>query len=404
MKIILVDDEVLVLNQIRRMLSGYSLISVVGSFQNAREAIARMPELQPDVIFFDIHLPELSGIDAVELAQAGCPGIDIVFVTAYNEYAIQAFELDAVDYLLKPLHQARLDHTIKRLMQRRLHKQEDIQSTAPSRVLCFRSLRFQNSSGSPEIPKWRTTKTQELFAYLLHHRGNIVLKETLLELLWPELDVKQATSQLYTSIYHIRQCLKQMVIDIPIRNLTIQEGYVLDTSRIRIDVDEWENGLRQASGGNLADSHSELLRLLELYEGDYFQEYGFGWAETERERLRKLWYKNASSIARFYEKAGLLEEALAMYERIQDADPYNEDNGLALMKLYTASGRRKEAEKHFRKLNHLFSKELQIGLTDKLVDWFELIENEISHDTMRVTKEDIETETLVTIHAAARRP
>ncbi|MFD0697547.1 response regulator [Paenibacillus sp. GCM10027628] len=271
MKIMLVDDEPLVLNQIRRMLSGYAKISVIGSFQNAREAIARMPELQPDVIFFDIHLPELSGIDAVELAMEACPGVDIVFVTAYTEYAIQAFDLNAVDYLLKPLLQARLDQTIKRLMQRRLHKQEDIRSTEPSRILCLRSLRFQRSGGSPEIPKWRTAKTQDLFAYLLHHRGNIVLKETLLELLWPDLDAKQAMKQLYTSIYHIRQCLKQMAIDVPIRNLTIQEGYVLDTSRIRVDVDEWENGLHQAGGGNLADSHSELLRLLELYEGDYFR-------------------------------------------------------------------------------------------------------------------------------------
>ncbi|MBT2289441.1 response regulator [Paenibacillus albidus] len=371
MKIMLVDNETLVLNQIRRMLSGYPGISVVGSFGNAHEAIMRMPDLQPDVVFFDIHLPGLSGIQAAELVQEACPGTDIVFVTAYSEYAVQAFELNAVDYLLKPLHQARLDQTIKRLMQKRMNKQEDVPSTAPSRILCFRSLRFQRSGGSPEIPKWRTVKTQALFAYLLHQRGNIVLKETLLELLWPELEVKKAANQLYTSIYHIRQCLKQMGIDAPIQNMTIREGYILDTSRIRIDVDEWENGLRPVSRLNLTDSHSELRRLLSLYEGDYLPEIGYGWVEDERERLRKLWYLNARSLARFYEKAMMQEEALAMYERIQDVDPYNEEDGLALMKLYTASGRHKEAEKHYHKLNHLFSNELRIGLADKLVDWFE---------------------------------
>lgn len=370
MKIMLVDDEALVLNQIRRMLSGYPGISVVGSFGNAREAIIRMPELQPDVVFFDIHLPEISGIKAVELAQEACPGVDIIFITAYSEYAVQAFELNAVDYLLKPLYQARLDQTITRLMQKRMHK-EDMRSIPPSRILCFRSLRFQRSGGSPEIPKWRTAKTQTLFAYLLHQRGNIVLKETLLELLWPELDVKQAANQLYTSIYHIRQCLKQMGIDAPIQNRTMQEGYILDTSRIRIDVDEWENGLRQVSGLNLSESHSELQRLLSLYEGDYLPEIGYGWVEDERERLRKLWKQNARSLARYYEKAMMLEEALTMYERIQDTDPYNEEDGLALMKLYTASGRHKEAERHYHKMDHLFTNELRIGLTDKLVDWFE---------------------------------
>ncbi|MCC3374795.1 response regulator [Cohnella sp. REN36] len=371
MKIMLVDDEALVLNQLQRMLSGYSGISVVGSFQNARKAIASMPELQPDAVFFDIHLPELSGMDAVELAQEACPGADIVFVTAYHEYAIQAFDLGAVDYLLKPLLRARLDQTIKRLMQRRFHKQEDIRSTEPSRIFCLRSLRFQRSGGSPEIPKWRTAKTQDLFAYLLHHRGNIVLKETLLELLWPELDMKQAMRQLYTSIYHVRQCLQQMGMDVQIRNLTIQEGYVLDASRIWVDVDEWESSLQQASGGSLADNHSELLRLVELYEGDYFQEHGYWWAENERERLRKLWYQHARSLARFYEKAGALEEALVVYERIQGADPYNEDDGLALIKLYMATGRREEAERHYRMLDDLFTNELRISLTDKLAQKFE---------------------------------
>lgn len=107
-----------------------------------------MPELQPDVIFFDIHMPGLSGIDAVELAREACPGVDIVFITAHQEYAIQGFDLNAVDYLLKPLLQARLDQTIMRLMQRKLYKPEAIQSTAPSRILCFRSLRFQRSGGS----------------------------------------------------------------------------------------------------------------------------------------------------------------------------------------------------------------------------------------------------------------
>ncbi|WP_440114845.1 response regulator [Paenibacillus sp. QZ-Y1] len=373
MKIMLVDDEALVLTQIRQILSGYPAISVVGSFGTAEEAIKRMPELQPDVVFFDIHLPGLSGIEAIELAREACPGVDIVFVTADNTYAVKAFELDAVDYLLKPLYQPRLDQTIKRLMQRRIHKQEDIRSTASFRILCFRSLRFQRSGGSPEIPKWRTAKTQALFAFLLQQRGNIVLKETLLELLWPNLDVKLASNQLYTSIYHIRQCLKQMGVDAPIRNMTIQEGYILDTSRIRIDVDEWENGLQQVSGGDLADNYSELQRLLELYEGDYLQEISYGWLEDERERLRKLWYQNARSLAQFYEKSAMLEEALALYERIHDVDPYNEEDGLALIKLYTAIGRHREAERHYHKLDHLFSNELRIGLNDKLVNWFEQV-------------------------------
>ncbi|MEK3916091.1 response regulator [Paenibacillus sp. FSL H7-0331] len=371
MKIMLVDDEALALNQIHRMLSGYSKLSVVGSFRNAREAIARMPELQPDVIFFDIHMPGLSGIDAVELAREACPGVDIVFITAHQEYAIQGFDLNAVDYLLKPLLQARLDQTIMRLMQRKLYKPEAIQSTAPSRILCFRSLRFQRSGGSPEIPKWRTLKTQALFAYLLHHRGNIVRKETILEQLWPELDVKQAAGHLYTLIYHIRQCLKQMGINATIRNMTIQEGYMLDTSSTRIDVDEWENGLRQASKGNWVHSHSELRRLLELYEGDYFQEHGYWWAEDERERLRKLWCQHARSLARFYEKAGMQEEAVVIYKRIQDADPFNEDDGLALMKLYMSIGQSEETERHYHKMSQLFSNELQIGLPARLVNWFE---------------------------------
>lgn len=371
MKIILVAEEPLVRQQLQRMLSSYAEIEIMGSLPNAREASLQVSALQPDVLFLDLHRQEQSGMDAVEWMRQACPSVDLVFVSAHGEYALQAFELNAVDYLLKPLQQSRLDKTIQRLLEKRMPAQVVMRQAAPCRIHCLQFLRFQHAGQPLAIPKWRTAKAQELFAFLLHHRGQIVLKETLLELLFPDLDQKQATSQLYTLIYFVRQTLKQLGLDVHIRNLSIQGGYVLDTSKVRIDVDEWEEALRQIDGAELTDRHSELRELLAQYEGDYLQEHGYWWTADEGERLRQLWCQHSRSLVRFYEDAGMTEEAVAVYEKLQDFDPYCEEDALALIELYATTGRSQQVERHYRKVEDLFSNELEIDVPEQLVDWYE---------------------------------
>ncbi|WP_236588292.1 response regulator [Tumebacillus amylolyticus] len=367
----IVENELLALLHMQQALEEYEGIRVVGAFQNPVQALKQFADLQPDVVFLEIHLPEVSGFEAVERMRSLCPDTEIVFVTTDDRHALQAFEWNAVDYLLKPVLQPRLEKTVRRLLSLRGKQvQHTHSSEGTTRVLCFHSLRFQPVGMPPQVPKWRTSKAQELFAYLLHRRGELVRKGTLMEVLWPELDEKRAMTQLYSTVYQIRKGLGKMEIDIQIKNSSIQEGYVLDASRVSIDTEEWERSLKQLSGSRF-DMSEKLGQLLAFYEGDYLHDHMYVWAENERERLRKLWVQHARMLARHYIEAdGRQAEAAELYERIQAVDPYDAEEGLTLLKLYDENGRTHKVKDCYHRITNAYTQELGLELPAPLVTWY----------------------------------
>lgn len=112
MKAIIVDDERLARNELKTLLAAYKDIEVIAECANAAEAKEKIDSLKPDVVFLDINMPGKSGLELVEEISA-LP--DVVFITAYDEHAIKAFELNAFDYLLKPVQPQRLAETLKKL-------------------------------------------------------------------------------------------------------------------------------------------------------------------------------------------------------------------------------------------------------------------------------------------------
>lgn len=113
-KTIIVDDERLARAKLRSMLSDFSNIQVVGEADSVAAAIKAIEKTNPDIIFLDIQMPHSTGFDLLEQIEINAK---IIFVTAFDEYAIRAFEINALDYLLKPVSPSRLAQTIERLDQ-----------------------------------------------------------------------------------------------------------------------------------------------------------------------------------------------------------------------------------------------------------------------------------------------
>jgi DNA-binding LytR/AlgR family response regulator len=110
---IIVDDEPHLVDYLATRLKAlWPELEIVGTALNGRNAVSLAEDTKPDIAFLDIHMPVLSGL---QVAQALSPGIKIVFVTAFDEYAVEAFQRAAIDYLLKPVSDARLLQTIERL-------------------------------------------------------------------------------------------------------------------------------------------------------------------------------------------------------------------------------------------------------------------------------------------------
>ena len=105
MKALIVDDERLARLELRRLLVEHPEIEIAGEARNGEEALSMIPQLAPDLLFLDIQMPGMTGFELLEHLEE-LP--QVIFTTAYNEYAIKAFEVNALDYLLKPIVPARL--------------------------------------------------------------------------------------------------------------------------------------------------------------------------------------------------------------------------------------------------------------------------------------------------------
>ncbi|MDG2331692.1 MAG: LytTR family transcriptional regulator DNA-binding domain-containing protein [Flavobacteriales bacterium] len=112
MKIIIIDDERLARQELANLLSEYAEVEIVDQCSNANDAIASIEKWNPDLIFLDINMPEKSGFDLLmELEYVP----KVIFVTAYDEFALKAFEVNALDYLLKPVDPNRLQDAVNRI-------------------------------------------------------------------------------------------------------------------------------------------------------------------------------------------------------------------------------------------------------------------------------------------------
>ena len=119
---IIVDDEELARSIIREYISEHPELSIEAECSNGFEAVKAITELKPDLIFLDVQMPKLNGFEVLELIEED---INVIFVTAYEQYAVKAFEVHAIDYLLKPFSRERFDEALERATER-IESQESI--------------------------------------------------------------------------------------------------------------------------------------------------------------------------------------------------------------------------------------------------------------------------------------
>ncbi|MGB1507890.1 MAG: LytR/AlgR family response regulator transcription factor [Crocinitomicaceae bacterium] len=137
---LIIDDERLAREELKSLLKEFNEIEIIGEAQNGEEGIQKVKDLNPDLIFLDVSMPEMTGFEM--LKQLGdIP--NVIFVTAYDQYALKAFEVNALDYVLKPVETERLEDAIKKLKEREdndfesentLNHRKDRQLTIEDRV------------------------------------------------------------------------------------------------------------------------------------------------------------------------------------------------------------------------------------------------------------------------------
>jgi len=142
MKYLIVDDEPLAILRLTKMLNNIGVTDIITA-TNGRKAVEAVEKYHPHVVFLDIEMPVLTGIQAAPMIKAISPESNIIFCTAYDDFAIQAFDLSASDYLLKPVRKERLQQAINKITSVKndltytFHKGNDLISLSIEDIYCF---------------------------------------------------------------------------------------------------------------------------------------------------------------------------------------------------------------------------------------------------------------------------
>ncbi|MDK2599870.1 response regulator [Bacillus stercoris] len=353
MKALIVDDEHLALLHFKKMLERTNAFQSIMAYQDPVEALEHPETPAVDAVFLDIEMPGVNGIELAEAIQSMNENIQVVFITAYNEFAIKAFELNAIDYLLKPVVYKRLETTVERIKTNHMLRQNAENTEAHFSIQCFGSLQFHQilKGVKANIPvKWRTSKAREIYLFLLHNLGRVVSKDMLIDLFWPHYDISKASTQLYSTIYQIRKLFSQIPFSQTIEKT--DTGYILRLSDAKIDVVEWEKSLKGAPPLNEATLYLHMDIFLS-YQNHYLMEHGYLWAEPEKARLSQLWLGKAYELIDYHIQEMNDHQAMDVCLQAEKIEPCDHKIMQYKLQLFNKNGKVEEAIKEYQRYKQM---------------------------------------------------
>jgi len=308
MKAIIVDDEYYAMQGLKMELEDIGGIEIAGMYENGTKMLDQIKEIRPDIIFLDIEMPQMNGFELFEkLVDTGCVP-NIVFVTAYSHYAVKAFEINAIDYVIKPVTKNRLIKTLERIKP----------ATAPEkkaalRINCFRH--FSILDNGREINSgWRTCKAEELIAFLISEKGSFVSKEKIAEALWPEQGCKSALSNLYMAYYYINKQGNKTGVRIPIES---ERGKMrINTEQIECDLLEFDKLIEEGNSEDADDRAAQMEKAVKLYQGLLFEDGYYPWADIIQSHYEYRYMELLDGLISYFrrnndaQKTGFYEEKL----------------------------------------------------------------------------------------------
>jgi two-component system LytT family response regulator len=298
--VMIVDDERAAIDELEETLQRIGAPCEVSSCLSVYDALQRLPLVRPDVVFLDISMPGMNGIELADAMQQQGLTAEIVYVTAYREYSLDAFRVGAGDYLLKPIDEERLQMTMNRLGKRLGNTQmqrfkEEAADVRPS-IRTFGDVAVIGPAGKVQ---WSTSKSEELFCYLLMHRE--VHRDRIIEDVFAHLDVEKATNYAHLCLHHIRRGLKEAGLADCIQIRYTNRRYVTEVR------DVWVDCVALMSEG-------EAEQLIQLYHGDLFQHLDAMWVRPFSERYSNRYVELLQRCIKRSREQGDVRQ-MAVYER-----------------------------------------------------------------------------------------
>lgn len=283
MRVVIIDDEKAMHLIMKRMLGKVAEVEIVGSFKETATAYSYLMNYDVDLIFMDINMPRESGLEFAGRLRESGKQMKIVFVTSHTEYSLLAFDVYAFDYIVKPVNEERLYHTVQRALSGMKSEAIPAEHAPPSNRVMFNCLGgMEIRSAQNVLVKWKTSKSAELFGYLLMHRGRLVSRGRILEDMFGEIPLRNGEIYLNTTAYQLRKLLNNYGLKGSLHSDS--NHYALDINQVHVDIFSFEEGCKGMAV--IDDTRIEqALELERLYIGDLFGDREFPWARSEVQRL-----------------------------------------------------------------------------------------------------------------------
>lgn len=314
-KVILIDDEIINTKILKTMLVNSAIFDEIYQYTEAKLALKDIEKIKPEVIFTDIEMGDMNGMELANKIYEIYPHTNIVFVTAYDKYAVDAFELSATDYILKPITLERLEKTLKKILKKPFIRQYNHMDKVKITTFC----KLEISRGINYI-HWEGLKSSELFAYMINNVGKSVHKDELIEALWDNFDYRRGLANMQTTMCRVRKSLYELSNEI---NIEYSGGYYkMVLGNVYFDRLEFENlalGIDNINETNI----SQALKLTELYQGDYMEKEGYIWSYGTQNLMRKIYTKILKKLVNYYCNNNEVKEAIILLEKIVSKNPEN---------------------------------------------------------------------------------
>jgi len=241
-----VDDEVVALDMLAETIAAVVPLAEIKTFSKASEVLKAARETAPDILFLDIEMPGMTGVELAKAMQEIKPDVNIIFVTGYSSYLVDAMDMFASGYVMKPVEE-------KKIQEQMNHLRYPVDGKKSVRIKTFGNFDiFMNDTPV----KFRSPKSKELLAYLVDREGAFVSRKEAAGILYEDEYTRNVQRELSRNGSWLVQDLKKVGIVELVRN---DNGYSIDLSKVDCDLVSFLNGDQSI-----------------LYLGEYMEQYSWG--------------------------------------------------------------------------------------------------------------------------------
>lgn len=343
MRAIAVDDEELGLSRIIRLLKKSEYLSYIKGYTKSKEAIENIDVDNADIAFLDIEMPEINGLLLAEMLMEKNPRIEVIFITAYDKYALQAFEVNAIGYLLKPVE---LD-SIKQKLERALLRQGSIKIEENLKKMYIKTFKYflvSDNKNMKNTIEFRTEKAKELLGFLLSYQGKPISKDKIIYMLWPDMEMERATKNFHTTCYYVRKITKNLGISNFL--LRKESGYSINMDCIDSDLNNFCRAIKEMTKKN---PKIELIKAAFFeYRGSYFENEDYSWAYDEKGYYGDCFENMGVFLSKYYKSAGQMDEAEKILRYLLRINPLSEKACIEMIRINVDKGDVVNAKKIYK--------------------------------------------------------